>query len=375
MTIPFTMPTNPLYLVRIVAAELSPYLLAIAGLALALAVVAVRSASGLARSLYAVVAVEALLALALAAVPLAQLGTARERADAALHAAIAGEVASPTAPLAGDVRITRDVVFRTIGADTLRLDRYDPPTPGPHPGIVVIHGGAWSSGDKGQAGGTGDVGDTDRWLAQRGYLVYDIQYRLAPAATFPAQLEDVECALGHLRAHAPSDGLDQERVALLGRSAGAHLALLTAYRAARDAAPSGCERPATVKAVVSLYGPTDLVVGYRAPAIPDLISAQKVLREFLGGSPDEIPERYRDATPQFWLDRPVPATLLIHGEADQIVLSNQSRRLANALAAAGFPAGLLLLPWAGHGFDVVPFGLGGSLALTSIERFLASVLR
>ena len=94
VTIPFTMPTNPLYLVRLVAAELGPYLLIVAAVALALSVVAVRSSSGVARTLYAVVTVEALLALVFAALPLAQLGVAREHhlpaaaADADRHRGI-----------------------------------------------------------------------------------------------------------------------------------------------------------------------------------------------------------------------------------------------------------------------------------------------
>lgn len=242
----------------------------------------------------------------------------------------------------------RELPFRTLGNITLQLDRYDPPVSGPHPGVVVVHGGAWSGGDK------GDISvATNRYLAARGYVVYDIQYRLAPAFKFPAALEDVECALGYVRAHG-GGAVDPERVALIGRSAGAHLALLAAYRAARDPVPTGCDRPALVKAVIALYPPTDLVAGYREPAVPDLINAHGTLETFLGGTPDEVPDRYRDATPQSWLGRPVPPTLLIHGEADQIVKPNQSVRLADALRAAGQRVGLLLVPLAGHGFDAVP---------------------
>jgi dipeptidyl aminopeptidase/acylaminoacyl peptidase len=127
--------------------------------------------------------------------------------------------------------------------------------------------------------------------------------------------------------------------------------------------------------VIALYPPTDLVVGYREPAVPDLVNAHVTLETFLGGTPDTTPDRYRDATPQSWLDRPVPATLLIHGEADQIVKPNQSVRLANALRASGRRVGLLLVPWAGHGFDAVPLGLREDLVRATGERFLASLLR
>ena len=75
----------------------------------------------------------------------------------------------------------------------------------------------------------------------------------------------MECALGYLRAHAAADKLDPERVVVMGRSAGAHLALLAAYRAARDPVPGGCAAPATVRGVVAYYPPTDLADGYRPP--------------------------------------------------------------------------------------------------------------
>ena len=168
--------------------------------------------------------------------------------------------------------------------------------------------------------------------------------------------------------------VDPSRIALYGRSAGAHLALLAAYRAGRDAGPAGCAAPAHVRAVVALYAATDLVVGYREPADPDLVHARDTLETFLGTTPDAAPEVYRDATPQSWLDQPVPPTLLVHGEADQIVKPNQSVRLANALRAAGQRVGLWLVPFAGHGFDAVPFGLRSELVSATAERFLASSL-
>lgn len=368
LTIPFTMPINDLQLIRLVVSELSTYLV---GLAAVAALVSIRSfvdARGLARRLDVLVLAEAVIAVAIAALPLSQEPLTVARADDALREAVGGVAAPSTAPTAGDIKIIRDIPFRSVGNITLRLDRYDPPFSGAHPGIIVIHGGAWSGGDKGDFSVP-----ANRYLAARGYVVYDIQYRLAPAFTFPAALEDVECALGYVRAH--GDGaVDPERVALIGRSAGAHLALLAAYRAARDPVPSGCDRPASVKAVIALYSPTDLVVGYREPAVPDLVNAHGTLEDFLGGSPDTVPERYRDATPQSWLDRPVPPTLLIHGEADQIVKPNQSVRLASALRAAGQRVGLLLVPWAGHGFDAVPLGLRDGLVRASAERFLASLL-
>lgn len=369
LTIPFTMPTNWLQLSRLVVTELSTYLVGLGALAALLSILSLRRTRGLSRRLRVIVLVEALVAVAISAVPISQQPLAIGRAEDALRDAVGGVVAPSTPPNLGEINITRDIPFRTVANITLRLDRYDPPFPGPHPGVIVVHGGAWSGGDK------GDISvPANRYLAARGYVVYDIQYRLAPAFKFPAALEDVECALGYVRTHREGE-VDPERLALVGRSAGAHLALLAAYRAARDPVPNGCDRPASVKAVIALYPPTDLVVGYREPAEPDLINAHGTLEAFLGGTPEAVPDRYRDATPQSWLDRAVPPTLLIHGEADQIVRPNQSVRLASALRAAGRRVGSLLVPGAGHGFDAVPFGLREGLVTASAERFLASLLR
>ena len=369
LTIPFTMPTNELQLGRVVASELSPYLVGLGAVTAALSILWLRRARTSAGKLTVLALVEALLAVGIGGLPVSQQPLTIARADDALRDAVGGTVAPSTAAHAGVINVTRDIPFRIVGAATLRLDRYDPPFPGPHAGVIVVHGGAWSAGDKGDI-----AAPANRYLAARGYVVYDIQYRLAPAFPFPAALQDVECALGYVRAHREGD-LDPERIALLGRSAGAHLALLAAYRAARDPVPSGCDPPTAVKAVIALYPPTDLVVGYREPAVPDLANAHATLETFLGGSPDTVPERYRDATPQSWLERPVPPTLLIHGEADQIVKPNQSVRLANALRVSGQRVGLIAVPWAGHGFDAVPLGLREELVRATCERFLASALR
>jgi acetyl esterase/lipase len=268
----------------------------------------------------------------------------------------------------GLTRLTRDLPYRTVAGRTLRLDRYDPPAPGPHPGLLIIHGGGWESGDK------GEYTEASRYFAARGYLVYDIQYRLTGEARFPAQLDDVECALGYLRAHAAADGLDPERVAVFGRSAGAHLALLAAYRAARDPAQPDCGLPATVKAVIAYYAPTDLAWDYAHPLDPDIIQTHRLLTALLGGSPDQVPDLYAGATPQHWLDRPVPPTLLVQGDADQIVGPENGVQLARALQAAGDRAVLLRLPWAGHGFDAIFQGLGSQAALYSWERFMGWAL-
>ncbi|HVR89038.1 MAG TPA: alpha/beta hydrolase [Candidatus Limnocylindria bacterium] len=374
LAIHVTMPTFALMVVRLVAAELSAYLIVVELVAVVLALVTLRDAPR------TVTVAVALAGIVLAGVPLAQVPSTIAAASGALDAIGAPQIAdaafSPgrlfTRLPAPDVRRSNDIPFRSVGGMMLKLDRYDGAGAGPHPALVVVHGGSWRNGDKGE--GSTDPTITNRIFSGRGITVYDIEYRLVPAATFPAQLEDVLCALGHVRAHAKDDGVDPERVALLGRSSGAHLALLAAYRAGRDPVPTGCDRPATVRGVISLYGPTDLARGYRAPAEPDLIGGSGAIADLLGGTPDALPARYAQATPQNALDRSVPPTLLIHGDADQIVKPYHSTSLAAALAESGGTVALIELPWAGHGFDAISWGIGGQLALSAMLRFLGLVL-
>jgi acetyl esterase/lipase len=366
------MPLYPLMVVRVVAAELALHLALVELAVLAVALAFLRGEARIA------VALVAAIGMALASVPVLRLPGTIAALDAALDAIGAppgdGPVFSLGRALTGlpapDVRVTADIAYRSVGERTLRLDRYDGAGAGPHPALVVVHGGSWRNGDKGAA--TLDPRPLNRLLAARGITVYDIQYRLVPEATFPAPLEDVRCALGHVRAQAAADDVDPERVALLGRSAGGELALLAAY--ATGPAPAGCGAPATVRGVISLYGPTDLERGYRVPAEPDLIDGSRTIAEHLGGTPDAIPAVYASATPQRVAGPGAPPTLLLHGSADQIVAPYHATSLAAALSRNGTPVALVELPWAGHGFDGVSFGPGGQLALAAVGRFLALVL-
>ena len=372
LSIHLTMPHYALMAVRVFASEVTPWLIVLALIAAALAL------AGLERGLVPRLAIGAAgLALVLAAIPLARAPGVIADADRQLREAFGAEpdgrssfslVTSFLGLRAPDVRVERDVAFDVVGG-RLRLDRYALPgaTDGARPAIVVLHGGSWRGGDKGQR-----LTSTTEWsrtFAGHGFVVYDIQYRLAPAVHHPDPLRDVLCALAHVRAHADEDGVDPERVVLIGRSAGAHLALLAAYRG-RDAP---CGPPAHVAGVVALYGPTDLLAAYADPGDPDLIGGRSVLRDYIGGTPDDARENFLDAMPRTWLDGAVP-TLLLHGDADQIVYPRHSADLAARLRDRGVPVVHLRLPWSGHSFDAISVGVGGQIALATAERFVAEVI-
>ncbi len=148
-----------------------------------------------------------------------------------------------------------------------------------------------------------------RYFASHGYVVFSIEYRLAPKWQWPAQIEDVHTAFAWVRQHAAEYSADPSRMAAIGRSAGAHLAMLAAF--GPHAEP--------LSAVVSMYGPVDLAAGYRDPPRPDPMDVRALEEAFLGGTPDSIPAKYRDASPITYVTRTLPPTLIVNTAADAIM--------------------------------------------------------
>jgi acetyl esterase/lipase len=255
------------------------------------------------------------------------------------------------------VAVDRDVPL----AGGLLADIYRPPGAGPHPWVVVVHGGSWRSGDK------GDAEHVSHAIASAGFQVFDVQYRLAPAHPFPAGVGDVRCLVATVQEQAAALGVDPARGALLGRSAGGQLALVAAWS---DLPPSCGARPLPLKAAISIYGPADLAWAHGHPFTPDVVRGPEALEQYLGGTPARAPENYRLATPMTWLDHPVPPTLLIHGTAERCVRPVNAERLAASLVSGGNTVRTLYIPFADHGFDVRRGGLGEQLARGVILDFL-----
>jgi acetyl esterase/lipase len=237
----------------------------------------------------------------------------------------------------------------------LSLDIHRPAEAGVHPVVIQIYGGAW------QRGAPGDDAAFSAALASAGYVVFAIDYRHAPQWRFPSELDDVDRALAWIRRNASNYGGDSTAMAVIGRSSGAELALLAAFRA--DSIP--------VRAVVSYYGPVDLTAGYRHPPVPDPLAIRSIETAYLGGDPDQVPDQYRAASPITHVRPGLPPALLIYGARDHVVEPRFGHQLHDALVASGDTAILLEIPWAEHAFDAVPGGPGSQLALYHVERFLA----
>jgi len=215
------------------------------------------------------------------------------------------------------------------------LDVYAPDDDGaPRPAVLLIHGGSWRSGFKEQ------FENAARRLAGAGYVAITINYRLGPEGVFPAAVQDCLCALAYARAHAAELGVDPAGVAVMGYSAGGHLAALLGVaadepRLAPDCAAGVTSAPA---AVISAAGMHDL---------RDFADYGTV-RDFLAGGPDDVPEAYDLASPLLQVGPGHPPFLLIHGDDDRLVGVEQSSRMRDALVASGNDARLLVIEGGGH---------------------------
>ncbi|MGI0495169.1 alpha/beta hydrolase fold domain-containing protein [Alkalinema pantanalense CENA528] len=256
------------------------------------------------------------------------------------------------------IREVHDIVFSVIDRVSLRLNIYQPEKTGYYPGIVMVYGGAW------QRGQPKNMEKLGRYLAQQGYVVWAIDYRHAPKSQFPNQLKDIHAALEYLKTHAQTYETNLDRVAILGQSAGAQLALVTAYQPA----------PIDLRAVVAYYSPVDLTAGYYDVPTPDPINSRDVLEKFLGGNPQQFPDRYRQASPLQWVTRSQIPTFLIYGGKDNVVQSRFGKALHEKLLAHNSTSLFLEIPWADHAFDAVFNGVSNQLALYHLERFLAELL-
>jgi acetyl esterase/lipase len=292
-------------------------------------------------------------------------------------------------PMPGQIAADRDVALAADRPELL-VDVYRPRaetalrTAPPGAAIVVIHGGSFQRGDK------GDLQEISVALSAAGYVLVDLRYRLAPQHPFPAAVQDILCIVGRL-AEAPARqryGIDPRRIAVLGRSAGGTLALSAAYAAAVQQSPTstGLALPAlragcavvdvAPAAVIAIYPWTDLTAAYATPPRPDPLDTRKVLTAYLGGAPSQLAGPYQHASPIYYAasPAPLPPTLLIHGGADTMVPAHESARLAARLLSGGHAVTLQALAFAEHGFDHRAGGVAEQLARASILSFLGPVL-
>ena len=283
---------------------------------------------------------------------------------AAPSAAIPSSATRPPAPgepldVTGLGAVKRDITYCTVGDVALKMDVYTPDTmTNPAAAVIYVHGGGWTDGDK-ASGGSREIQE----LLARGYLVFAINYRLAPEYKFPAQIQDVKCAVRHLRANVAVYNLDPDRIGAWGNSAGGHLvSLLGMTDASADFEGSGgyADQSSRVQAVVDGYGPADLTqdfAGFSAWGSKVFDATKSSLQIIMR------------ASPVTYVSSDAPPFLIVHGEDDVLVPSSQSETLYQRLTAAGVPATLVLVENAGH--SLKPAGSTMNPSRSEITQIIA----
>jgi acetyl esterase/lipase len=257
------------------------------------------------------------------------------------------------------VRWFRDVEYALVaGYRPLLLDLSIPNVHRPVPLVVLIHGGAWLGGSKNiQPPDFEDRGILQSRLLEEGFAVASIQYRLSGEAAFPAQLHDIKAAVRWLRNAAPVVGIDPDRLASLGASAGGHLAIfLGTNTTATDLEGTvGLAGPSSsVTASVGWYPPTrlDTMESESTPGTPFAAHSAPDSPEsrLIGHTVRERPDLARHASPIAHISDATAPTLLVHGTLDRMVPHQQSVAYHLALDAAGVPNKLELVEGADHCF-------------------------
>ncbi|MEZ5399732.1 MAG: alpha/beta hydrolase fold domain-containing protein [Bryobacteraceae bacterium] len=255
-------------------------------------------------------------------------------------AALAQNPATP--PVPDSVVFERDIDYASVAGAKLGMDIARPKAPGPHPAVVLIHGGGFRRGTR------QSYTALALRLAGRGYVAAAVSYRLTPKYQFPAPVRDVKSAVRFLRANAKRFDLDPDRIGVTGSSAGGHLALmlgLTGGVASFDDEGPNPEQSSRVSCVVNYFGPTDFTRIYDKGG-----DAAEVLPAFLGANPRNAMKAHIEASPLQWVSPDDAPILTIHGDKDPLVPYEQAVWLTERLVAAGVPAELEMIGGAGHGF-------------------------
>jgi acetyl esterase/lipase len=255
--------------------------------------------------------------------------------------------------LSADVKVQGGVVYARSGKTDLKLDLAIPlGQEGPFPAVIFIHGGGWAGGHR--WGHRGQI----KTAAQRGYVAASISYRLmqfdrnnrdttTASPTFPAQVHDAKTAVRWLRAHAGQYNVDPDRIGVVGFSAGGHLALMLGLTDPTDGLEGDGGHPdqsSRIQAVVNFFGPTEMIECHRKSTLSWLF------RLFLDGTPDEVPRRYKAASPVTYASRDDPPVLTIHGDRDKVVPVSQARLLDEKMKHSGASHTLMILEGQPHGF-------------------------
>ena len=299
-----------------------------------------------------------------ATIPLSSLILAAHRHDAPiswlehLHVTAIGAGAAPD----------RTEIYATLGGHKLYADIYQPDRrthPSVSPSVFMIHGGGFTRGERGQAR------NWDRWLAARGYTVFDVDYRLAPPVNWNLAAQDVVCAMTWAHARAETLHIAADRTLVAGQSAGASLALQVAYGLAEGTLLSSCGGSAPAPAaVVAVYPAEDLALLWRENLSLGPLKGQDINIAYIGGSPEQFPDRYRATSALDHVRPGLPPTFVTYGEHDHLIPILGHAQLAARLTDAGVANTVLSVPYGDHGYDIMWGGIGTQIMRHVLSEFL-----
>ena len=244
----------------------------------------------------------------------------------------------------GRVSIKEGIVIGEGDGRSLEADVFLPPLEEKNrPAVLFIHGGGWIEGDRSQLRGYGIL------LARLGFVCMCNSYRLSNESIWPAQIQDVNCAIRYLRANATDLGLDPDRIGVSGNSAGGHLSLMAAatnYDQIFEGEGGSNEVSSEIKAVCAIYPPT---------TIRQLEMVNPLENAFLMLMGKEAKkEDYDKASPLNYVTEDYPPCMLIHGSTDSVVRLKDSTKFYEKLIEFNRPASLHIFSEEEHAFDGEP---------------------
>jgi alpha-L-fucosidase 2 len=225
-----------------------------------------------------------------------------------------------------------DIPYGEAGGEKLLLDAHVPEGTGPFPVAILVHGGGWGSGGK-----SGDITPLLEPLSAANFTWFSLDYRLAPKHRWPACFDDVQAAVRWVKEHAAEYKGDPDKIALIGYSAGGHLACLAAVSA---------DEVTRVKAVVALAAPTDMPADIARRG--GLSESLQALLDHPAAMDDATAKILAEMSPINHLKPGLPPFLLIHGTEDKSVLHVQSENFQAKLEENHVPCELLTIQGAPH---------------------------
>jgi acetyl esterase len=269
-----------------------------------------------------------------------------------------------------DSRPDDDLVYGTWQDQPLHLLVFKPKSVTPEhsaPILLYIHGGGFSRGDRFESG------TNLRWFADHGWLALSIDYTLSSVDRhlWDITTSQVACAMAWTAANAARLGGDAARISLLGSSAGGNLAINAAYLANAGRLESSCGGTVPrVSAVSALYPPVDLAAAWvgQVPAISDM--ARQFNTYYVGGSPQQFPDRYRFVASATHINAAAPPTLVIFGANDHLVPPDATDRFVQQARNAGIDVQSIRFPYGDHAFNLNQNGIGNQFYLGMTDQFL-----